>query len=161
MRNTTGWTRLISLGILLLASSVANSAGEMYRWVDENGQVHYSDQPPPANARSIKSLNSEGINPPPSADDEVDAEPSYAQQEKAFEERQAQRAEERAEAARKKQEEEERKKNCELARSNYNTVNSGGRVMRVNAQGEREYLNDEEIDKAAAEARSNVEKWCN
>ncbi|MBB5017998.1 hypothetical protein HNQ59_001283 [Chitinivorax tropicus] len=38
--------KLISAGILFaLVASVA-SAGNTYKWVDENGKVHYSDQPP-------------------------------------------------------------------------------------------------------------------
>ena len=30
------------------------SASEMYRWVDNNGKVHYTDTPPPLTAKSIQ-----------------------------------------------------------------------------------------------------------
>ncbi|ASP37914.1 hypothetical protein CHH28_04140 [Bacterioplanes sanyensis] len=36
----------ISFGILLLVLSVPCQSG-VYKWVDENGQVHYGSQPPP------------------------------------------------------------------------------------------------------------------
>ncbi|TCJ11929.1 glutaredoxin family protein [Parasulfuritortus cantonensis] len=31
-------------------------AGDLYRWTDSHGQVHYSDQPPPAGAKTVKRL---------------------------------------------------------------------------------------------------------
>lgn len=37
--------------ILLLFASSSIQAGEVYRWVDERGGVHYSDQPPPLSAK--------------------------------------------------------------------------------------------------------------
>lgn len=39
---------------LLCATSV--TAGQLYRWVDERGVVHYSDQSPPPKARQVESL---------------------------------------------------------------------------------------------------------
>lgn len=39
------------LYILLLLVSPWTQAGEVYRWTDSQGSVHYSDQPPPANAK--------------------------------------------------------------------------------------------------------------
>ena len=36
---------------LLLLASIAVQAGEVYRWVDAEGNVTYSDQPPPLSAK--------------------------------------------------------------------------------------------------------------
>ncbi len=33
--------------LVLCLSAIPVGAGQMYRWVDDRGQVHYSDQPPP------------------------------------------------------------------------------------------------------------------
>ncbi|HVY07250.1 MAG TPA: glutaredoxin family protein [Burkholderiales bacterium] len=41
------WTSLLAL-----ACTAAHA--DLYRWVDENGKVQYSDQPPPADARQIE-----------------------------------------------------------------------------------------------------------
>jgi glutaredoxin len=38
------------LALILLAASVASAAASMYRWVDKEGKVHYTDQPPPPGA---------------------------------------------------------------------------------------------------------------
>jgi len=37
--------------IALLLASPWTQAGEVFRWVDERGGVHYSDHPPPASAK--------------------------------------------------------------------------------------------------------------
>ena len=33
--------------LIMLISSVAMTQAETYKWVDADGKVHYSDQPPP------------------------------------------------------------------------------------------------------------------
>jgi hypothetical protein len=164
MRAMTGWIQLITLGALLIGASALATAGDMYRWVDAEGQVHYSDEPPPSDAKDVKSMRNKGVDPSPQdqSEDSEDSEapPSYVEQQAAFEERQAKKAEEQAKAEQQKKLAAEQKKNCEAARGNYNTVSSGGRVMRVNAQGEREYLSDEEIKKETIEARKSMEEMC-
>ncbi|NIO42992.1 MAG: DUF4124 domain-containing protein [Burkholderiales bacterium] len=160
MNTTKGWVRLFSLGVLVLAISATSTAKEMYRWVDANGQVHYSDRPPPAGAKNIRTLK-ESATGTVLPDESTDSAPSYIEQEAAFKERQVKRAEEQAEAEKTKLAAAERKKNCELARSNYNTISVGGRITRVNSAGEREYLSDEEVAQETAAARAAMEQWCN
>ena len=55
---------LTMLGILLAANA---AAAEMYRWVDKDGNVHYTDSPPPASARQVQEKNLGG-NTAPSGD---------------------------------------------------------------------------------------------
>lgn len=43
---------LILIALTLLALPAA--AGTMYRWVDADGRVHYTDTPPPASAKDVK-----------------------------------------------------------------------------------------------------------
>lgn len=43
---------LILIALTLLALPTA--AGTMYRWVDADGRVHYTDTPPPASAKDVK-----------------------------------------------------------------------------------------------------------
>ena len=43
------------LSILLLSLvSMSVCAGNMYRWVDADGKVHYTDEPPPPNAKGVQ-----------------------------------------------------------------------------------------------------------
>lgn len=46
--------------ILLLFTSTFIHAGELYRWVDAQGGVHYSDQPPPPSAKQLTKVKGKG-----------------------------------------------------------------------------------------------------
>lgn len=46
--------------ILLLTTACAVQAGEVYRWVDGSGGVHYTDQQPPATVKQVKTLSGKG-----------------------------------------------------------------------------------------------------
>ena len=54
----------------------------------------------------------------------------------------------------------EREKNCEIARERQQRYTVSRRLYRTNADGEREYLSDPEIDEARAKAAVDVEDWC-
>lgn len=54
--------------LLYLAFTLAAEAGELYKWVDENGVVHYAQTPPP-NAESAEiELQEDYAAPPPSGE---------------------------------------------------------------------------------------------
>ncbi len=159
MKAFKGWAHLIGFCVLLLAALSTSLAQTTYRWDDADGQTHYSDQAPPTGALNVKVLSDSG----PGSDDSDDSNggtPSYLEQEAAFQERQAEQAEQQAAAEQERSAAAARKKNCELARSNYNTFSAGGRITRLNADGEREYLSDEQIAQETKEARKSMEKWC-
>ena len=46
--------------ILLLFTSPLLQAGEVFRWTDEKGTVHYSDQPPPSSAKQSAKIKGGG-----------------------------------------------------------------------------------------------------
>ena len=168
MKASKGWPHLIGLGVLLLAVSAAASAQTTYRWDDADGQTHYSDQPPPTGALNVKVIKDSGFDSGDQYESEDSfedstasgGEPSYREQEAKFQERQAKRAEQQAEAEKEKLAAAERKKNCELARGNYNTVSVGGRITRIDENGERVYLSDDEIKQKTVEARKVMDQWC-
>ena len=49
--------RRIVLGMLLMAASGAVLSAQLYRWVDEKGNVEFRDTPPPASAKKVESRN--------------------------------------------------------------------------------------------------------
>lgn len=144
------------LWILLLLALPLGASAELYRWVDAQGRVHYSDSPPPANATSTKTLNT----PAPASPAPAAAPKSWQEKEMEFRQRRAAEAE--AQAKKEKEAEEARQKqaNCEAARKNLQLLESGQRVVTVNAQGEREFLDDAARQKAINDARKAVETWC-
>ena len=59
-----GSTRLpkLLLAVLLCAVSSTSMAGALYKWVDENGNIRYSDRlPPDQNKKRHQQLNSQGM----------------------------------------------------------------------------------------------------
>ena len=160
--------RLLVLGSMLLYTAVASA--QLYRWVDRDGRVHYSNTPPPAGVKSRTlaapasapvppATNGEGA-PDASAKDASKGPLTPAEQEQAFRKRQleAQKAAEKAEAERK--ESMAKTASCERARENLRTLESGQRVSRTNAQGEREYIDDAARARETESARQAVTDWC-
>lgn len=146
----------------LLALSFGVSA-DVYRWVDKDGRVHYSDQPPPPGARQEKEL--QGVPRAPGAPAEAGAEsaapPTLQEREAEFRRRQVEQAEKTAQEQRAQEEAASRQRNCEQARNQLVALRSGQRVARFNEQGEREYLGDEQIAQEIVRAEKAVSDWCN
>lgn len=46
--------RVFSTFLLLLVASFSVSAGTLYRWVDADGKVNYTAEPPPPSAKSVQ-----------------------------------------------------------------------------------------------------------
>lgn len=99
------WTKFLSALLLAVLLHPAHAA-KLYRWVDENGKVHYSDQIPPEHARNARDeLNEQGITV-----DSVESAPSPEQMEAA-------RAQAQKEAEERKEKEEQRRRDRLLLNS--------------------------------------------
>ena len=140
------------------------SASAQWQWIDKNGKKVFSDQAPPPDVPDKNILRRSGTPPPrtatgisspetpapegteaaaPKARDSAAApKPSGVDKDleektkKAEAEEKAKRAAEEAKIAKAKAD------NCALARQSKATVDSGMRIAKVNAQGEREIMDD-------------------
>jgi len=140
--------RTLLFGAALAVSLVASA---QYQWIDKDGRRILSDQPPPADV-PLKNILSqprgqpiaEAAAPAEQASAPAPAVPSGV--DKSLEEKKKQA--EAAEAAKKKAEENkiaaQKADNCKRAISAKATFDSGVRVARTNAKGEREFLDDKE-----------------
>ncbi|MGE0357476.1 MAG: DUF4124 domain-containing protein [Burkholderiales bacterium] len=141
--------RILVLACALAASTAAMA--QLYKWVDKDGRVTYSDQPPPA--QESKQLNIGGGAPTP-------ARPSATERDKELE-KSRQDAREKAKladaAAKKAQLDEE---NCNRARAYLRTVTDGGRIATYDAKGERVLLDDEQIEQERVKAQKAVDESC-
>ncbi len=54
MNTKTYCMRVCLLGLTLAAAAGMGAAQTTYRWIDKDGRTHYSDQPPPADAKRIE-----------------------------------------------------------------------------------------------------------
>lgn len=53
-----------------------------------------------------------------------------------------------------------KEENCQKARANLQTYQIGGRISKINENGEKVYLDDNEINQKLDDARQEVAKWC-
>lgn len=133
------------------------SAAEIYSWKDKDGRINYSDVPPPApnQPRTVGSteptqpVRAEGAAPRGPADLEVE-----------LRKREAEKNQVAAKEQKKLAEAEEGRANCEQARNALSGLESGQRIARFNAAGEREYLDDAQIAAEIERARKAVASWC-
>lgn len=142
------------LGIALTGFAFSASAAAVHKWVDENGKVHYSDQPPPGKTNSQKTdiPVRPALPAPPSK--------SLADKEMEFRKRRMEAEETRIKQEKAEMEARSRQQNCDLALGRLNALQAGGRIVRFNAQGEREFLGDDERPREIAAARTDAERWC-
>ncbi|MDR2220936.1 MAG: DUF4124 domain-containing protein [Methylobacillus sp.] len=147
---------LVVLCCLSLTTPLVASA-EMYKWQDKNGKWQYSDTPPPGGA-SYTTLEKD---PAPIGSDTAGSVDMKTNTEKEW------KAKAEQDAAKKKQEEEKlaeeakaKEERCRNARLRHVQFQQGGRVYRVNENGEREYFSSKEIDEEVQKAQSDIEANC-
>jgi hypothetical protein len=154
--------------LIALLLAAAGASAQQYKWVDRNGRVQYGDVPPAgANAVPLRGPSSRAPAPVAAPEgkaeenDEVKKGPlTLKDQEAEFRKRR-----EEAEKARLKQAEaaeqmSAKKENCALAQNQLRTMESGQRISRTDASGERYFLDDTQIAQEAAKARQAVQQWC-
>jgi len=156
-----------ALGLALCVALPA--AAQMYKWVDADGKVKYSDTPPPSNVKTDKlRIPAHAPNAPAEASkggapkDAAKTGPkSTAEQEQAFRKRQAEATKEQKEQEQKDAEARDRAENCKRAKAALANLEIGGRQTRIDDKGERVFLTDQEISQATAQARQEAASACN
>jgi hypothetical protein len=147
--------------LLVITSFVlASAATAQYKWVDKNGKVQYGDTPPPG-------VNATALRPPPSAGSEPEAKKpsrrsgpaSIAERDAEFRKRQQEAEKDRDKQAQAQQEAEEKRENCARAKENLRLLETG-RVSRLDANGERYFLNEAQIAHETARARQAERHSC-
>lgn len=158
-RTTSGW-----LAIALLAVSSVALAEDVYKWVDKNGNVHYSDLPPAsAEAKKMVKKTKDAVATPTAAAQPGQSKPAanFADKELEFRKRKVE-----AEEAEKKQqlaqaEAKKKEDHCRSLRGNLRSLQEQGRVYRYNEKGERTFLGDDERKQELAAVESEFRELCN
>ena len=144
--------------IMLLFSQLAN-AETVYKWVDEDGQVHFGGKAGSKDAKEVKIKNryiDSGKSPPPlSAQERANKTKRFLN---------ALDAENKsiADAKAKKIEQDERKViRCNASRDQLRRYENSGALYDLDEKGNRILLNKKQYDQAMSQARARVDKWCN
>jgi Domain of unknown function (DUF4124) len=156
-------------GIVAIALvSLSMVAQAQWKWRDAQGRVQYSDQPPPPGVAAKDVLQSPIAAPPPRVVAPASA-PAAAAPGKAAStadpalEAKRKQAQQEAEAKRKAEEAQQtqvKAQNCDRARDYMRTLDSGIRVARTNAKGEREIMDDATRAREAESTRQIMQSQC-
>ncbi len=140
--------------LLLLSAGSAWSA-QVSRVVDADGNVTYSDRPDSRDAETIFINTSIGTPAAASAvtADNAPPEEGLTDEESEIDEN-VYAAPTAAELAA------ERMETCGIARERRERYSIAHRIYRETDDGEREYMNDAELDATRAQAAADVEEWC-
>ena len=147
---------LLLIAISLCCTATLSMAGKIYKWTDSDGNVHYGEQPPNGKSKQMRVPTAPATQIAPSATQSSQAEATQ----KLLNAFDKERKEKTKAAAKAKKNKEIRDKNCSNARKRVASYSIGGRIYDITEQGERRYLEEDEIKGKLAEARKDVEKWC-
>ncbi len=168
---------------LLLVLLAMPLHAQMYKWTDANGKVQYTDKPPPPGAKSetVKNRSSSVSGPAEApaaakgaaakADAKSDAKSgapakaagplTTAEQEQAFRKRKLEEEDAQKKAQEKLAQDKQKQDNCAAATGSVISMEAGGRQARVDAKGERYFLNESQVQAEIAKARQQVSSFCN
>jgi len=133
--------------VLALALSTSLNAGAIHKWVDDNGNVHYSDSPPTKskseNVRVQSAPSDPGkalprLNTPDSSNL---AAGGAGNEQKVSAERAS--------------------KICASAKADLDVISNSDRIKLQTADGSVRYLSDEEIAERKATSQAEVDRFCN
>ena len=164
----------LACAALLALPMLANA--EVYKWKDKNGEVRYSDTPPPSNIKqesiggkkAVKSTGKEPLAPvsdakakPANVAKEPGAKDAAVSAEDAAAEKRQRNAElEKHNKEVKEAEAKLKEENCRAAKTNYETYKQGGRVTKMNENGEKYYLDDKALNEGKTKSQLEVDEYC-
>ena len=126
----------------------------LYKWVDAEGNVSYSDKPPPeVNAEEVKQYSS-GISAEESQQklDEITDKADAQQKDRELKDDIAKQQTERDVTI---------KKNCDIARKNKSLLETTARVTLKDEDGNDYFLEDDQREAKLADANAQVQRYCN
>lgn len=144
-------------GLLILLCFLVTPIAQAgtYRWVDENGQTHFGDRPPANTASDEVTLKASA----PSSDEAVRQRKQRVnefleQTERERAERNKAEAEQEAKAAK-------HEARCQALRARLKYLKRVAGIYRLNNEGERVFVDDEENERLRREFRAKVQSECN
>jgi hypothetical protein len=141
---------------LLLAASGATLAGEIYKWVDEDGTTHYVDRPtgdPTEERMNVASRNTNSGSVQASVE-------ARRERVAAREEARAKKSEEQSAAAQAKADKEKRAADCQMYRARMESFLQSQRLYREDESGGREYLDEAQILAARNKVQDKIQETC-
>jgi len=143
--------------LALVCTTALAQQFSVYKWVDKDGVPQYTDRPPASREATRTNVRFQRTDPN-AVMARVEQQAEQAAQATA---RARESADEKENAeAKRKETQSQAEENCARARERAATYNTARRLYRPLADGEREYLTDQELSDARAAADEAVSTWC-
>lgn len=146
------------LGFFLLLVCTSSFAA-ISKWVDSDGQVHYSDQPPPSDVRQ-KTLRADHGGEDSQSASSAAAPKTLAEREAELRKSALAKKEAADKAAQKQAAAAAQQANCTNAQQSLKALQSGIRMAEIGANGEAGYLDDNQRAQRVAKAQSDISTYC-
>lgn len=140
------------VGAVLLGAAAPAPAADVYKWVDEDGKVHFGDRPQGGNA--------EVMTVRPAAVPSGGGRARHERTERLLESLKSEREERRDAYAAAEAEKRERKQKCTVAKAELSRRESAAHLFYRDADGNKRVIDGEEYEAAIQEARDAVAHWC-
>jgi hypothetical protein len=141
---------VIALGLLLLCG--ASARGEIYKCTDATGAVQFTDKP----CTGVSTYIGKKTAPPQAQSPDEHLQKTR----RLLDALQEERDQAKREQAQQKAEAEKRKRECLTARDDLRNITQASHLYRLDEQGNRVILSDEERNRATGETRARVAQWC-
>ena len=147
---------LLVVSLCISAALLQSPArGEMYKWTDAAGEVHYSQVPP---SGGIKTETIQGAPPPAGNPDKINEK--LQNEVDAMDETLTRQEGEAREKSLRKEIDEAYEKNCISSRNNLARLQEGGRKRYLTADGQVIHLSEEERQQRINEAKDQIDEFC-
>ena len=146
--------RRLSISALIIAGAFTLARADVYRWVDDHGQPHYSDQWMPG-SEIIKTSKAHppGSEAPSRAADQKNMTASNTKLSAQLSEQDNSRAVQQDLASR-------HAVLCKQSKDNYQKAITSRRVYKEGTAGDRSYLSDADADAYREQLRKQVQDYC-
>ncbi len=153
-------TKLLAAGLTVFALSPLAMAAQFYKWTDEQGVTHYSEEPPPASAGKASEVKVR-TRLPSGAQTDADA----VTDDKAATKPQAGKPDKKEDKAATKPDEskappEQYAERCKSLKENLEAMQSRGRVRETGADGSVRALTDEEKQQRLDDTQRQIKAFC-
>jgi hypothetical protein len=139
--------------VILLFALLPGLAAAAYRWVDQDGNVQFTQFPPPSDApveveqvKTVKDPRPEQETREEGKDEDVPPPPEMKEEGPTEEEKKAQRELDR--------------KNCNAAKANLSSLQSNPRIKMKDKDGNVGFIGDAKRQNMIDQARKQVRKYC-
>ena len=146
-------TALLTFGAIALSFSLSGThalAEQVYKWVDEDGRIHYSDIKP--NKSNVENVKIRGTKSQAAVGSPIDKAADLDTQKQA-------ELEQKAEALQANAQQRENDERCQALRNNIKKMNEGSRV-KISENGELRYLSPEEVAERKASYQKMLDESC-